>query len=233
MKETPQNKELLLNLNMWSVHVPHVISFLSILSFFTIQALCCHFRRSSAALFRTKLIIVFQYCSHLGLCFSPFHQATGTGEAVTGNCPVCTPDGQQEYKTTGFSESPIHQLLQRVTTHLPHDMRHWVTATASLQWRGNSSSRPLQIDRRRNSGLWTLGRGSTKLWCTVLCFSVGFGITKHDKYCSCIVVSSLIPEKEECVAPAFIYTSSHWIFVNLSHCLHTSLKGRRSVSVPL
>ena len=63
--------------------------------------------------------------------------------------------------------------------------------------------------------------------------SLVHGMTKLDKNHSCVVVSILIPEKEEGVALALIYTSSYGIFTNLSHCLDTTLKGRRSASVPI
>lgn len=59
------------------------------------------------------------------------------------------------------------------------------------------------------------------------------GMTKSDKNHSCVAVSILIPEKNEGVAPALIYTSSYWIFANLFHHLDTTLKGRRSASVPV
>lgn len=55
-----------------------------------------------------KLNIVIQYCSCLGLCFSLFHQARGTGEAVTDNCTVCTPElmGNRDMKPLGFQKAP-------------------------------------------------------------------------------------------------------------------------------
>jgi len=58
-------------------------------------------------------------------------------------------------------------------------------------------------------------------------------MTKLDKNHSYVVVSILIPEKEEGVASALIYISSCWMLANLSHHLDTTLKGRRSASAPI
>lgn len=58
-------------------------------------------------------------------------------------------------------------------------------------------------------------------------------MTKLDKKHICVVVSILVLGREGGVAPALIYTSSSWIFVNLSQLLDTTLKGRSSASVPV
>lgn len=48
------------------------------------------------------------------------------------------------------------------------------------------------------------------------------GMTQLDKIHSCVVVSILIAEKEESIAPALIYLSSYQIFASLSYCLDTT-----------
>lgn len=126
---------------------------------------------------------------------------------------------------TGVQKAPYINCYKEPPPLCPRlrDIKPIVT----LQWRENSSNRPFLIEEEiQVSGPWKRQHWALS-YCPILCLSMGWP--------NFIKITALLwfPEKEEGVAPALIYTSSYWIFSNLSHNLDTTLKGRRLASVPI
>lgn len=149
--------------------------------------------------------------------------------------------------TSSNLENSIYWLLQTFTTSLPQGKRHGVTtspegkwssalfeaAVATLQWRGIPTAGHCWYFEEEIQVPLEVATSSSVLLSHPL---LVHWMTKLDKKHICVVVSILVLGREGGVAPALIYTSSSWIFVNLFQLLgkiKLPLKGRSSASVPV